>query len=99
MLTNEIMLMIVVVGAILYVAYSCYLIHKRKHEIDEEQERKVATFILFILFFALAMIYQYSQHSCIFMVIWFGYALYLTVKETRKTLCTKRRRRTDTCLG
>lgn len=85
-LTNEVLLLIIIVSSFLYVVYTCYLIHKKKCSIDENQERRVATFILFIIFFALSMVYQYHQHSCTFVVIWFIYALWLVTKETRKAI-------------
>lgn len=87
MYSNEqLLLLLVIVSSILYVAYSCYLIHKMKDHIDESQERRVATFMLFIIFFALSMIYQQHKDSCVFIVVWFVYALWLVVKETRRAI-------------
>lgn len=83
---EQLLLLLIVVSSILYVAYSCYLIHKMKKSIGEPQERRVASFMLFIIFFALSMIYQQHEHSCTFLVLWFFYALWLLVKETRKTI-------------
>lgn len=84
--TEQIFLLMIVVATVLYVVYSCYLIAKQKKDLNEKQERRISTLMLLVIFFSLSMIYQYYAHSCIFLVAWFAYAMWLIIKDTRKTI-------------
>lgn len=95
-LNDGTLLLFIVTTGVLYVIYTIYLVYKNKSRMTEKVERKISTFILVIIFFVLAVMYEYYWGNHLFIMIWFLYALWNLKRETKKLICTRRnRRKTD----
>ena len=76
-----------------FIVYASYMLYRMRNILNETQERRISTIILMMLFFVLAVMYDLVWERNTFLGVWFIYAMYHAVKETRRVVCIEKTRR------
>lgn len=85
---------------LIFAVYCSIIIYKNKDKLTEAQERRVSTLVLLMLFFVLSMIYRELMGNSCFIVMWFVYAMYHSVRDLHRTIsirCDKGMRMVGYC--